>query len=227
MKADILRLDLRPAPRPFLRRYEAIATIGLLLVYAVGLAGHLLPALRGLMPALTPYVLLLGGLAAALPVFLEAGRGLWLWAAAVFALTFLLEAYGTATGRIFGPYTYGRTLGWRLLEVPVVIAFNWLLVILGFTQLVGRWLRSRAAACLLAALLASAFDLLLEPVAVRLDYWSWQAASIPLRNYLAWFLIALAAGLGFHLPGLSAPRTMAARYVLIQTAFFAGLRIAL
>jgi putative membrane protein len=210
-----------------LARYENLATLILCLLYAVGLAGHLVPATRGLMSALTPYVLLLCGLAAVAPAFLAARRGVWLWAAAVFAATFLLEAAGTATGRIFGPYTYGPTLGWKLLEVPVVIAFNWLLVILGFTMLVRRRVRSPLWASLLAAALTAGFDFLMEPIAIRLDYWTWQAAAIPLQNYLAWFLIALASSLAFTVPGLSAAGHLPARYVLIQAAFFAGLRIGL
>ena len=210
-----------------LQRYERLATPILGILYAVGLAGHLLPAGRSLMLAMTPYVLLTGGLAVLLPVFLEARRGVWLWSCAVFAVTFLLEAAGTATGEIFGPYTYGRTLGWKLLEVPLVIAFNWLLVILGFTMLVGRRMRSPVWTSLLAAALTAGFDFLMEPIAIRLDYWTWQAAAIPLQNYLAWFLIALASSLAFMVPGLSAAGNLPARYVLIQAAFFAGLRIGL
>jgi len=128
---------------------------------------------------LTPWVLLLLGLAAVLPFFLRASPGAWLWSAAVLLATFLLEAAGTATGRIFGPYTYGPTLGWKLLQVPVVIAFNWLLVILGFTQLARRLLSAPLPAGLLAAALTAGFDFLMEPVAVRLGYWSWQASGIP------------------------------------------------
>ena len=37
------------------------------------------------------------------------------------------------------------------------------------------------------------FDLLMEPAAVKLDYWTWLNGHIHLRNYLVWF------GLEFHL----------------------------
>ena len=36
-----------------------------------------------------------------------------------------------ASGAVFGEYHYGTTLGWAWRGVPVVIAFNWLLVING------------------------------------------------------------------------------------------------
>jgi putative membrane protein len=210
-----------------LRGYETSASIIMLVFYAVGLAGHLIGASRSRMQAMTPFVLLIFGLAAMVPVLLEARRGVLLWSALVLAVTFILEATGTATGKIFGPYTYGPTLGWRLFDVPVVIALNWLLVILGFTLLARRWTRRPLPASFLAAALAAAFDVLLEPVAVRLQYWTWQTPSIPLQNTLAWFLIALASSLAFMALGLSARSRLPTRYVLIQTLFFAGLRIAL
>ena len=39
----------------------------------------------------------------------------------------------------------------------------------------------------LVALLMVCFDLLMEPAAVKLDYWKWTNNHIPLRNYLMWF----------------------------------------
>ena len=43
----------------------------------------------------------------------------------------------------------------------------------------------------LVALLMVCFDLIMEPAAVKLDYWTWMNDHIPLQNYLVWF------GLGF------------------------------
>ena len=43
----------------------------------------------------------------------------------------------------------------------------------------------------LTALLMVCFDLLMEPAAIKLDYWTWISGHIPLQNYLVWF------GLGF------------------------------
>ncbi len=207
-------------------RYETWATLVLAVFYGVGFVGHLVGASRFAMQAMTPYVLLVFGLGALLPVLREARRGVWLWSALVLAVTFALEAAGTATGRVFGPYTYGPALGWRPFRVPVVIALNWLLVILGFTLLARRWTRRPLRGSLLAAALAAGFDVLLEPVAVRLQYWTWQTPSIPLQNYVAWFLIALASSLAFMVLGLSVRSPLPTRYVLIQTLFFAGLRVA-
>ena len=40
---------------------------------------------------------------------------------------------------------------------------------------------------ILVALLMVCFDVLMEPAAVKLDYWTWMNADIPLQNYLVWF----------------------------------------
>ena len=34
-------------------------------------------------------------------------------------------------------------------------------------------------------------DVMIEPVAIRLDFWHWQAGDIPTQNYLMWFVVAL------------------------------------
>ena len=208
-----------------MNKRETTVAVLLAVFFLVGFIGHSLPATLPWMLRMTPFTLLACGLTAFVPVLLERRPRVLLWAAAVFVVTFILEALGTATGRIFGPYTYGRTLGPKLFAVPVVIAYNWLLVILGALGLARLIFRERLLVALAAALLAAGFDYLLEPTAIRLDYWDWQAAGIPLQNYLAWFLIALAAALVYVYSRLSVKSRLPLVYFLIQLVFFAALRI--
>lgn len=208
-----------------MNRRELIVAVLLGVFFVVGFIGHSLPATLPLMQRMTPYTLFACGLIAFFPVFLEKKRGVLIWALLVYVITFVLEAVGTATSKIFGPYTYGATLGPKLFAVPVVIAFNWLLVILGALGLAQLIFRRRLLAALATAVLAVGFDYLLEPAAIRLDYWTWQAAGIPLQNYLAWFLIALAAAVCFVYLKLSVKTRLPLVYFLIQLVFFAALRI--
>ena len=208
-----------------MNKRELIVAVVLGVFFLVGFIGHSLPTTLPWMLNMTPYTLLACGLIAFFPVFLERKRDVLIWALLVFVITFTLEALGTATGKIFGPYTYGRTLGPKLFAVPVVIAFNWLLVILGALSLARLIFRRKPLIALLAAMLAVGFDYLLEPAAIRLDYWTWQAAGIPLQNYLAWFLIALAAALFYAYLRLAVKTRLPLVYFLIQLVFFAALRI--
>jgi putative membrane protein len=208
-----------------LYRWEPRIALVMVLFFLVGFIGHRIPATLPWMLALTPYFLLIFGLAAFLPVLLEARTWVLIWAGVVLLVTLALEALGTATGWIFGPYTYGSTLGLRLFQVPLVIAFNWLLVILAALLLTRRLFRHPLLGSLAAAALAAGFDYVMEPTAIRLGYWTWQAAGIPPQNYLAWFLIALAAALGFMLPRLHLRSRLPMFYGAIQLVFFATLRL--
>ena len=89
--------------------------------------------------------------------------------------------------------------------------------------------REALAAVLLAAALATAFDFVLEPVAVRLDYWRWRDGVIPLQNYAAWFLTAgLVAILHPRLERsrceLGTQGRLAGYFLATQAGFFALLR---
>ncbi|UCG00023.1 MAG: carotenoid biosynthesis protein [Spirochaetaceae bacterium] len=208
-----------------MNKRELIVAVLLGAFFLVGFIGHSLQVTLPWMLRMTPYTLFACGLIAFLPVVLERSRGVLLWALLVFLVTFALEALGTATGKIFGPYTYGQTLGPKLFAVPVVIAFNWLLIILGALSLAHLIFRNRLIVAFVTALLAAGFDYLLEPTAIRLDYWTWQTPGIPLQNYLAWFLIALAAALFYLYFKLSVKTRLPLIYFLIQLLFFALLRI--
>lgn len=115
----------------------------------------------------------------------------WWWCGVTYFATFFIEVMGVATGKIFGAYTYGATMWVQWLEVPLVIALNWTLLILAMNQLASRWGKSSTLlTALLTGVLIMAYDYCIEPIAIALDYWSWEAIEIPLQNYLAWGIIA-------------------------------------
>lgn len=196
-------------------------------LYAVGLVGHLVPATRRLMLSLTPWTLTLCGLAVTARAFTAFRPAALIWMAATAVVSFAFEAVGTATGRIFGPYRYGPTLGPSLFRVPLVIAFNWMLVVLGGLSLSHVLGLPAPLRPVTAAAVAALFDFVMEPVAVRLDYWTWTTPDgrIPWRNYAAWFLIAFAAATAWTLLRLPPPSAVPASYLAIQAAFFTLLRI--
>jgi len=197
--------------------------------YAVGLAGHVLPAFLPLMLGLTPWFLLGAGAAAGAASLGGADRRqLVLWFVPTLVATFLLEALGVATGAVFGGYHYTDTLGSRLWGVPPVIGWNWVLVVLGVHSAVGRWGRRlpEAVRIGLTGLGCVLFDVLLEPVAISLGYWVWDGGTPPLQNYAAWGLIA-AAGSWWagRFPKLAVHPILGA-YCLLQAVFFAALTLA-
>ena len=217
------------------RLYSRTIAFVVLIMYAVGLAGHLQVKTLPLVLSLTPVFLLVFGTMALLPSLAANGWRFAWWAIITYFFTLLVEAAGVATGSIFGEYVYGPTLGWSWHGVPLIIGFNWILTVNGSVCMAsrvvpeGHGVARKAGLVLLAAALATAFDFVLEPVAVRLDYWRWRDGVIPLQNYVAWFLTAgLVAILHPRLERsrceLGTQGRLAGYFLAIQAAFFTLLR---
>ncbi|MCU0431222.1 MAG: carotenoid biosynthesis protein [Cytophagaceae bacterium] len=139
---------------------------------------------------------------------------------------FSLEVIGVHSGLIFGPYHYGQGLGWKLAGVPVVIGVNWFLLttcFLSFTHSTKEPINRSLA----VALFMTLFDVILEPVAIAMDFWKWDTLAIPLQNYLSWFLISFGmAYLGTQLQ-LSFHNRLAAVIMACLLVFFLSLNLIL
>jgi putative membrane protein len=90
---------------------------------------------------------------------------------------------------------------------------------MGAIDLSGIITKNKYKIILLAALLAVCFDLILEPVAVKLGYWYW-AHNIPLQNYLAWFVITLAASYIFEKMRIDYDSNLPRTNYCLQSVFF-------
>jgi uncharacterized membrane protein len=130
-----------------------------------------------------------------------------LWSILIVIAGLGLEWFGINHSWLFGAYHYKPTLQPQIDRVPLAIGFAWLGILLsagGFAQ----WLLQRQnsksffAQAFLTALLMTAFDAMMEPAAVRLQYWIWQSSTIPMRNYLIWYLAGQIFSLSFLLLGL-------------------------
>lgn len=107
-------------------------------------------------------------------------------------LGFAVEVVGVTTGFPFGTYWYGTILGPKLWGVPLAIGANWGVLVLAAAAILKRvgtnkWLQAAAGASLLLV-----FDLFMEPVAIKYNWWTWENGSVPLENYVAWWIIGFA-----------------------------------
>lgn len=142
-------------------------------------------------------------------------------------LGYFVEVLGVWTGRVFGEYSYGEVLGLKVLNVPLLIGLNWALLVFAIGVPMARTTLPRWAKVLLSSGAMVALDLLIEPVAIRLGFWSWEQVTVPLQNYVAWGGVsALFFTLFFTLP--IQRENPVARYVLLaQVLFFGGLNVVL
>lgn len=166
------------------------ATIVIILFHAVGLAGFMVPALRPLFLQIVPWHLLLMLLVVVLSHKIVSGK-FATFLLIIFLAGIIVEWIGVHKQWLFGNYAYGTTLGVKLLDIPLMIGVNWFLLIYaaGVTMQRSR-LKSIFPRIIVGALILVLLDLLIEPVAIRFDYWQWADGTPPLKNYICWLLVS-------------------------------------
>jgi putative membrane protein len=122
----------------------------------------------------------------------------WMWSAAVFLVTFLVEYAGVHTGAVFGQYNYSERVAPLIDGVPLVIGLAWIGAILGaisasFVIIYGVHIHSHLGKALIVGVFVLLFDLALEPMAIALNYWNWGGNVVPIQNYMVWFGIGVIA----------------------------------
>ena len=163
-----------------------------------------------------------------------------LWIFVTFFITLSLEIIGSSTGLIFGNYKYGDTLKLQIFNTPLIIGFNWIIIILSTTTIASRIIEKFKFltetksytkyffVASLAGLLATFFDFILEPVAVYLNFWVWTSSDpyqIPLQNYIAWFAITFVFSYFYLLLNLKINSRFIQNIFWMQLIFFIFLRI--
>ncbi len=157
--------------------------------YLVGIIGFSLPFSHELFRFLTPFSLLL--LAGVFVLYHDTrDNRFWGILAFIFLAGFGVELAGVLTGKIFGVYAYGRTLGPKVAGVPVIIGINWVIMVYGSLALVSPFKPGRVSGSLLAAVIMTASDFFIEKFAILSDMWSWENTEPPLQNYISWLIIS-------------------------------------
>jgi uncharacterized membrane protein len=188
--------------------------------FLVGIAGLVIPLTREWFIRAVPFTLLIS----LVLLYLFHGKittRVVMISLLVFTAGLLLEMIGVATGLIFGEYHYGATLGLKIFHTPLIIGVNWLILVYCSMVIAGRYVDPPYFRSIVAASMMVVYDFALEPAAIRLDMWHWAGGAVPLQNYLAWFVIAVA--LNYLAGWLKLPNRenkLAGPLFFIQLAFF-------
>ncbi len=155
---------------------------------------------------------------------------------------FAVEVIGVNTSLLFGNYSYGKVLGVKFKNVPVLISLNWFIIIYCcgitvhtlLTSVIDKVAAQTKTPPLIVkvisiitdgATLAVLFDWLMEPVAIKLGFWQWKGnGAIPVYNYICWALISLLLLIVFHVLPFNKQNKFAINLLLIQFMFFLLLR---
>lgn len=203
------------------QRYGIIAIIALVIFHEVGVVGLHLAETRELFLQVVPFNLLLS------VVVLLLFHQTWtmrfgILCFSIFWVGYLVEVLGVSTGVIFGPYHYDTALGFKIAGVPPVIGLNWLMLvyttgIMAQSLSQNIWVRTTIAALAMVLL-----DVLIEPMAVRFDFWTWETdlGYIPVQNFLAWFVISWGMAYAFQAHPGTKTNPVAIPLYIIQFFFF-------
>lgn len=207
-----------------LRNYAVPVGIGfIVLVHLVGALGMFSP-FKDLLLSMTPLVLLLD-LILLLAFHKDWNKTSMIAMLGCGALGFALEVVGVHTGVLFGEYTYGPVLGLKLFNVPLIIGINWLLLIYVTGTIAGSLVSKTWKKVFIASFLMVMIDLLIEPVAIQYDYWSWSGGTIPTQNFVAWFLISAVMLTAFYKLKVRLDNRIAFALYLVLVSFFGILNI--
>lgn len=203
-----------------LLRTPTKATLILILFYSVGILGMTLSVTRPLFIQLIPFALLLSAFILVInhkSGFTTADLRVYFL---IFLAGFLLEMLGIHTGIIFGDYTYGSGLGFKIAETPLLIGLNWLMLVYATASFFQAMKWEAIGVILGGATLMVLYDSVMEQIAPGMDMWSWSGNIIPLKNYLTWWLVAAAMHTLLVASRIRITNPMALPVVAIQFLFF-------
>lgn len=198
----------------------------LIIFHAVGLAGFAIPAIRPCFEYLIP-VNLLVSIGIVFYFHKPKTTQFWIVCTLIFMLGYALEAIGVNTGYLFGNYGYGTNLGPKVLQTPLIIGVNWLMLIYCIYNLINKIALPWRINCLVGSVLMVGFDFIMEPVAVNLNMWEWENDIIPLNNYITWFLSSYLLLSLLYVFRITGKNNVAVWLFGLQVMFFILLRLIL
>ncbi len=167
-----------------------LLTANIFLIYIVGICGIFLSENneeRFIFMQLTPLNLIINSIM--LLSFHKNWNQKFLLSSLIIAIGgFIIEVIGVKTGYIFGNYTYGKSLGYKIFEVPLLMALNWFLLIYATATMLSK-IDNDLLFSIAGAAIITILDTLIEPLCGYLHFWNWQS-DVPFRNFIAWFVIS-------------------------------------
>jgi putative membrane protein len=139
-----------------------------------------------------------------------------------FVIAFTAEALGVNFGLIFGNYSYTPALGVQLFGVPFLAALAWEPIVYASFSITDiltpllvdhadSWLKrfpSYVWMAVIGALATTAWDMMIDPIAVSQGWWVWEhggnylpylANGVPVQNFLGWLGVAFVINMIFRL----------------------------
>ena len=141
----------------------------------------------------------------------------------IFFIGMISEILGVNYGLIFGDYIYLDNLGFKVLGVPVLIGVNWIILTFITGSISSYIIKNKHIAAITGAILMILLDLIIEPVAPLLGFWIFDLPTVPLQNYIGWFVIGLTTQYIYHFNVERKEHSFSINLLLVNAVFFAFL----
>jgi bisanhydrobacterioruberin hydratase len=191
----------------------------LLILHLVGIIGLNLDLTRALFLQLTPITIFISSIILIINVD-EKTQNFILFFIVCFLFGYFIELIGVKSKLIFGEYQYGKTLGTKIFDIPIIMGLNWFNLIFSIGVGLDKLKNNIIIKSTFAALVMTTLDFLIEPVAIQSDFWSWKNDIIPVQNYLAWFASSFFLFILFYKLNFSKKNKIALTFIIIQFLFF-------
>lgn len=203
----------------------SICSFLVVIFYTVGFFGFVTPGYTDLFLKLVPFHLLLMFVLMLISQKQKNDK-FWMFIVVTYLAGFVVELLGVHTGLIFGNYQYGSTLGVKFAEIPLLIGVNWVLVIYSTGIFLKEFpIKNHIIRAVIGAALISVLDFLIEPVAIRFDYWEWTDLDVPFQNYVAWFIFSFIMLRFFFIMKFKKVNPAATILFIVQFLFFLALNL--
>ncbi len=194
--------------------------------YVVGLLGFIIPFTKAFFVTITPFILILNVYLLAVYHKTYILKYIFIFLL-IFLSGFVVEVIGVRTGLLFGHYTYGKALGIKFFDTPLLIGINWLFLTYTAVAITGNFIKKGWLNVFIAPLFMLVYDIVLEQVAPKMNMWSWQNSEIPFKNYIAWYIIGFVFVLLLEVLKIEIKNPLAAFLFLCLFVFFLLLTILL
>lgn len=173
-------------------------TVAIYIILLFGAFWNITGWLGSIMPALTGPTMIFISLVAIYSTRKKdedyfTGFGFINWYFITVTCTVFVEWIGVHTGQVFGYYVYTDVVQPQIAGVPIAIGMSWAATCIGAAAIIQRipFLEKQSIIIksFIVGFMMMLLDLLLEPVAVELNYWTWEYVMPGVKNYIAWWLI--------------------------------------
>jgi bisanhydrobacterioruberin hydratase len=137
-----------------------------------------------------------------------------------FVVGMAVEWVGVTYGVLFGSYSYGDSMGFKIAGVPILIGANWAILVLTTGVCANALAQSRKIRVLIGALLMLFLDFFMERSAPIFDFWTFDNYVAPIENYISWFVLALGLHAVFQYVAITGNKRFSLHVVIAQFVFF-------